>query len=513
MARSYPSRSSRPGVYRPASRRAFRPRPVVPPLNVTDVTAGPAAEAYTAGSAVVETVAGGLTQMPRLIVEVAFASGASTVSSYLTVDDPTRGLIGVGKIAPAGGGGDSSQDPVWTDITDWVLSGTIRRDSGRIDSPVVRYEPGTCTIALDNSDRRFDPTNAAGPYVDGDGVTQVRPMRAVRVRAVWDDEYYELFRGYVDEWGITWEDPGWSTAVLTATDAMKVLRNIKRIPVAATGTGDTTSTRIGRILDSIAWDPGDRLIGSGSVTVQATTLEGDALAELQLTADTELGELYVDGGGRVVFRGRAAATSEDRSRLAQAVFSDGDDGLTYHNLAISADHETMFNRVRITRVGGSEQNALDSVSVTEYFERTYQRDDLVMQTDAQALAYAQYVLALARAPELRFTELAVEPTADPAGLYPHALGRQIGDRINVTRRPPGGGAPITRDVWIRGITHEFDDSTWRTRWTLQQALDGVAPPPQLSPPGLDRRHHVRIRRTPALRAARRRPVPLPSRRG
>src|SRR5258707_632437 len=67
----------------------------------------------------------------------------------------------------------------WTDVTPYVDTAgggqiTITRGSSRVESPVIRYDAGTCSIPLINTDRRFDPTNLAGPYVTGGGtVSQV----------------------------------------------------------------------------------------------------------------------------------------------------------------------------------------------------------------------------------------------------------------------------------------------------------------------------------------------------
>ena len=55
---------------------------------------------------------------------------------------------------------------------------------------------------------------------------------------------------------------------------------------------------------------------------QATSLGSDALSLLQLTADTEIGELYMDGTGSVVFRHRHAVLTDTRSITPQAVFGD-----------------------------------------------------------------------------------------------------------------------------------------------------------------------------------------------
>src|SRR6266496_6239787 len=67
--------------------------------------------------------------------------------------------------------------------------------------------------------------------------------------------------------------------------------------------------------------------------------------------------------------------------------------------------------------------------------------------------------------ELRFDTLTIKPMSDPNNLFPQVLGREIGDRIRIVRRPPGGGT-ITRDVFIRGIEHSVDARAreWVTTW-------------------------------------------------
>lgn len=247
--------------------------------------------------------------IPQVIVEVAFSAGAST-QTYLHLDDPTRGRLDTGTLAP---------DAIWTDVSEWVLSVETRRGSNRVTDPVVRYEAGTATIVFDNSDRRFDPTNLAGPYVVA-GATQVTPMRAVRIRAIWGNVTYDLFRGFADEWRINYADPSWSEVVLTASDAFKVFGNIDRLAGASVGASEDSGARVNRILDAIGWPATDRQVAVGNSTLQATTLAANMLTELQLTEDSELGEFYIDGAGRVVFRNRQGLLADSRSVNAQGAF-------------------------------------------------------------------------------------------------------------------------------------------------------------------------------------------------
>jgi len=64
--------------------------------------------------------------------------------------------------------------------------------------------------------------------------------------------------------------------------------------------GQTTGIRIGAYLDAVAWAASLRRIDTGQITVQAadqTAVINSGLANMQVTADTELGELFIDAAG------------------------------------------------------------------------------------------------------------------------------------------------------------------------------------------------------------------------
>ncbi|MFC3986783.1 hypothetical protein [Streptosporangium jomthongense] len=356
----------------------------------------------------------------------------------------------------------------WTDVSAWGKRGiTTRRGSSRIDSPIIRYEAGTATVVLNNTDRRFDPTNTAGPYVSG-GRSQVTPMRPIRIRATWNSTTYNVFRGFVDQWDVDWVADVYSEVTVRATDGFKVLRNKKRPAVAAVGAGETTGARITRVLNSAGWSATDRVIATGNSTVQATTLEGDALSELQAVADSEIGELYIDGAGRVVFRNRQAVLTDTRSNTVQTTFG-ATPGVAAPCVArINTDDATLYNEVRAQRTGGVEQLLGDSASQDEFLTRTFQASELQLQDDTTVGNYASWILYVSKDPEVRFDEIEIHAHADPT-LFPQVLAREIGDRIRIVRRPPGGGTAITRDVFIRGIAHVKGPATWITTWSLQSA--------------------------------------------
>jgi len=143
--------------------------------------------------------------------------------------------------------------------------------------------------------------------------------------------------------------------------------------------------------------------------------------------------------------------------------------LAYADVTVAIDDATIWNGAIIANNGGNAQVAADALSQALNGPIVYDQQALIADSDWQSANYAQFIVAAASTFELRFDVMTVDPTADPANLFPQVLGRQLGDRITVKRRPPGGGAAIIRDVIIRGISHQFTDSTWSTAFVLQDA--------------------------------------------
>ena len=396
-----------------------------------------------------------------ILPEVAFSTVAGGLG-YLVLDDATLGKLDTGTLGTE----------VYADVEDWFKGGTVKRGVSRFDGIYGRAEAGTMQIVLDNTDRRFDPTNLSGPYVAA-GASQVKAGRAIRLRAIWASVTYDLFRGFVDEPRLTYIQRGPATTTLTATDGTAAVANYDQNGGATVGAGEDTGARINRILDNMGWPAVERNIAVGRTTVQGTDLSANAWAEIVLTSDTELGEVYFDVDGRLTFRNRDALATEARSNTSQATFGDADDGveLGFTDVELVADLNQTRNVIRAGRVGGVQQVVEDASSIAEYRRRTWQRSDLLHQTDAEVADYAAYVLSLLKNNEVRISTLTVDPLADPDRLFPQVLGRKLGDRVTVKFTPPGGGTRISREVFIRGIDHTIGLDTWRTTFALQDATN------------------------------------------
>lgn len=152
-------------------------------------------------------------------------------------------------------------------------------------------------------------------------------------------------------------------------------------------------------------------------------------------------------------------------------FADLDTEIPYASAPVMNDDTTMANRVIASRVGGTDQVANDTASQDRYLVKTYPKSGLLLENDSDALQYAEFVLYQSKDPELRFAEVTFNvPTPNLSAVaWPTLLARELGDRVAVIRRPPGGGDPNFRDVFIRGIEMNSDGEDFKIRFPLQSA--------------------------------------------
>lgn len=408
--------------------------------------------------------------MPTLYVEAGLVPDAPVQSSTaLVLNDATKGLLNTATLGTF---------ISWTDLGNDVNSFTINRPFTRVQGPLWNYQAGTSSVVLDNSDSTYDVDNVNSPLFGG-----LDPMVPIRFRANFMNVNYSLYYGYADGWNPADVDfaGDYTELILGATDAFKVLAGINLAAIGLTGIGVDTGARIKDILTRAGWytSAEKSIIDVGNSTLQGTTLGDNALALMQIAVDSEIGQLYVRGDGGIQFRNRHALLSDTRSNTVQAVF--GDAPGTSHTAGVeldcslisrASDDTTIVNDVQATMNGGSLQEVSDAASITAYlFPRSYSRSDLIVPSDAVALQWAGWVLYIGKAGENRYEAIEIDPFADPVNLWPQVLGREIGDRIQIWRRPPNGATPVVKDCFIAGISHSWDSgqTRWRTRFTLMDA--------------------------------------------
>ena len=408
--------------------------------------------------------------LPDIFIEAGFTP-ANPVQPALVIrlNSGTAGLLNTNILAV---------DNVWYDLTSDVISFAVNRPSTRQQGPLYNYQAGTATILLDNSAGTYDPDNAASPFAG-----LLAPMIPLRVRANFGSLAYPVYSGFTDGWfpaDVTYSGD-YAELTVSATDGFKVLAGINLPAVTITGVSADTGARVKDILTRAGWytSAEKQLVDTGSSTLQGTTLGSDALSIMQLAIDSEIGQLYINGAGAVVFRARRALVNDTRSNTVQAVF--GDIPGTVHSagteLACSTvsraiDDTLIANDIQATRTGGALQEVQDTASQARYlFPRTYSRTDLILQDDLTTLNWAQWVLYVGKTGESRINSITIDPHVDPFDLWPQVLGREIGDRIQIWERPAGVASPLTKDCFISGISHDWNtaNATWRTTFTLQDA--------------------------------------------
>lgn len=405
--------------------------------------------------------------LPEIVLDIGFSGPDS--GDYFTIGDATRGAVNDKPIGP----GD-----VWSTIPlSRIKSWRVRYGASSGDQPTQRYEAATAEIVLHDPFREFDPENLAGPYVAG-GRSLVEAMVRVRIRAVWGDSY-PIFYGFADDFEPDYQGNTWTYVTLTATDPTKVFAALDRDAlVSPVGASEDSGARVTRVLDAAGWPAVDRLISAGDTTLQATDMAGNANGELQLVQDTELGEFYFDRSGRAVFRNRHAMWVDTRSRVSQATFGDDpagyaiSDEIPYADAKPSKPDDGVVNRVLAARAGGVQQNVEDASSVGRYLPKTHSRLDLLMETDAEALSWANAILYQYARPQYRFARLELNTPSDVViedATWPRLLSSEIGNRITVRRRPAGGGAVIEKDCFIRGFEYASDGVAWTSTLILQSA--------------------------------------------
>ena len=108
--------------------------------------------------------------------------------------------------------------PAWTEVSTYVRGITTHR--GR-SSDFDQFDTGTAQIILDNRDRRFDPFYTSGPYYGN-----LIPRRQIRIVGQIGGSTYEVFRGFVAGWPVSWSEAGKdSTVTLQAFDGLGLMAN------------------------------------------------------------------------------------------------------------------------------------------------------------------------------------------------------------------------------------------------------------------------------------------------
>jgi hypothetical protein len=389
--------------------------------------------------------------LPVINAIINFSTGAGFASPMIL----DAGIIGVNVLADAAA--------VTVDVSSQVDS--IKTTRGR-SANADNFQTGSMSLRIIDQNGDFNPMNPASPYYN-----LLTPMRKVVISASYGATTYPIFAGYITTYETTTpRDVGEVVyTTIQAVDGFRLASNAQISTVASATAGQTTGTRIGKILDQIGWPATQRDIDTGQTTVQADPGNArTALAALQTIESTEYGALYMDALGNFTFQDRELTSSSVAG--TPVVFTDDGTGISYNNALWRLDDTLVFNKATVSRVGGTPQVAFNQDSIDKYFLHSYNEQNLMMETDAEALNNALAYVASRQETSIRCDAVTLDLYTDnyDAGITA-ALDLDYFDPVTVTTTQPGSST-LTKTLQVFGISHDIRPNSWKTTLTTLEPI-------------------------------------------
>jgi hypothetical protein len=329
-----------------------------------------------------------------------------------------------------------------------------------------QFQTGTLSLRIVDQNGDFNPMNTSGPYYG-----LLDPMRKVTISGTSGSTTYPMFSGYITGYSTT--TPLNAVEVvyttITAVDAFRLATMAQISTVTGATAGDLSGTRINQILDQIAWPSSMRDIDAGLTTMQADMgTARTSLAAMQTVELSEYGALYIDTVGSFVFQDRNLTASSVAG--TPTVFDDTGVGISYTNALWILNDVLVYNSAQISRSGGSVQTATNAASIALYFLHSYNQQNLLMQTDAVALDYAQAYIASRAATSIRCDAITLDlNTPNYAAGIAAALGLDYFDPVTITTTQPGSSS-LTATFQIFGVAHTVTPNSWKTTFTTLEPI-------------------------------------------
>jgi hypothetical protein len=253
-------------------------------------------------------------------------------------------------------------------------------------------------------------------------------------------------------------------AVFTVSDALGQLGRAEFNEWTATAS-QLPGQRLNSILDrsEVLWPAIDRDIGNGVDVLQgdAVSWGSNVLNYMQLVAKGDLGYLFASKDGKITFRDRNFANGA----TSLITFADGTatTGVPFSGISAETGADTLFGRVGVDREGGTLQTvtvaSLSTWAATYGGVRSLSVTGLVLNTDAQSLALANYLLNLYSAPQYRVSSVTLDLHGFELGMQSQVLALEIGSTVTVSYSPNRTGPVITQTLVVQGIQHDIGPAT------------------------------------------------------
>ncbi len=253
------------------------------------------------------------------------------------------------------------------------------------------------------------------------------------------------------------------------SDAFRLFQLAQVEAVTDAGAGQSTGTRIGRVLNQINFPTNMRTLATGDSQCQADpgTLR-TALGALKNVEFSEQGAFFINGSGTAVFKDRSDVVS---SIAATPIEFNQSTGIPYKNLVFAFDDKLIINQAQMTRYGGTQQFAENATSVAKYFPHTYSQQDLVIDTDANALNIAQTYVATRAETTIRIDAMTID-LLDPAVPTDTIIGLDYFTNCRIENNQPDGST-IVKTLQVQGLAWDITPNRMQvTVTTLEPITDG-----------------------------------------
>jgi hypothetical protein len=385
-----------------------------------------------------------------------FSQGA-TFGFPFTIGDSINGVIGVSQFASS-----EVPEPV-IDLSSQTRQITIKRGRNIMRDT---YEAGTCTVRVIDQDGAFNPQNPASPYFG-----YLTPLRKIRVAATTDTTQSFLFSGYVTDYKYTYpQGQELGFVDISSADAFRLFAMANVSTIASSGAGQTTGTRIGKILDQVDFPSSMRIVDTGQTTCQADPgTVRSSLQALQVAEFTEQGSLFVRADGELEFKDRADVVGS----LAPAPIQfNQTTGIPYSNLKFAFDDKLIINQATMKRIDGTVQSANNVDSIAKYFPHGMNAENLVAQTDAQVLDIAKIYVATRAETTIRIDAMTVD-LLDPNVPTDTMIGLDYFDNVEITNVQPDGST-IVKTLQVQGLAWDITPNSMKcTVTTLEPIVEGL----------------------------------------
>jgi hypothetical protein len=332
-----------------------------------------------------------------------------------------------------------------------------------------QFQTGSMTLRIVDQNGDFNPQNVSGPYYN-----LLTPMKKVQITATYGSVTYPIFSGFITSYVTTYPDESEADLAMTtiqAVDAFRLAQLAQISTVTGATAGQLSGTRVNKILDEIDWPASQRDIDAGLTTLQADPgTNRTALQALFTVSESEYGAIYVDADNNFVFQDRGVTAGSIGG--TPTVFADDGSGIDYFDATWILNDVLVFNKATITRAGGSPQVALNQASIDKYFLHSYFLDNLLMESDAVALDYAQAYVASRQETSIRVDAIVLDLYTDNynSGILA-ALGLDFFDPITVKTTQPGGSL-LEKTLQIFGVRMMITPNSWKTTFTtLEPVID------------------------------------------